>query len=128
MVVKTQKNGRDNIGLCIGAANARRYFPRSLGAVEILLDDLRIQCNLPDKFWDGHPEIFDPRLCEWLKFKVLRERPNHDPIALQMVQSGINTFQLHSRSLRDKPTSGFDNAACTEDLNARRPQLKAAEG
>src|SRR5215469_3658739 len=99
MVVKTQRNGRDNVGLCIGAANVRRYFPKTVGAVEILLDDLHISCNLPDSFWNGHPEINDPRLCEWLKFKVLRERRNHDPIALQMVQSGTTTFTLHARAL-----------------------------
>jgi hypothetical protein len=98
MVVRTQSNGRDNFGLRVGAANARRYFPRSMDAVELRLDDLQIQCRLPASFWNGQPEIFDPRLCEWLKFKVLRERRNNDPILLQMVQSGANSFTVNSKS------------------------------
>jgi hypothetical protein len=59
---------------------------------------LRIQCPLPANFWNGHAEIFDPRLCEWLKFKVLRERPNGNPIALNMVQSDADSFTLQSIS------------------------------
>ena len=94
MVVRTQSNGRDNFGLRVGTANARRYFPRGTSAVELRLDDLHIQCQLPAGFWNGHPEIFDPRLCEWLKFKVLRERRSNDPIPLQMVQSGTNSFTV----------------------------------
>jgi|SRR5271165_4001455 len=96
MVVTTQSNGRETFGLRVGAANARRYFPRSVDAVELRLDDLQIQCRLPARFWDGEPEIHDPRLCEWLKFKVLREQRNRDPIALHMVQSGANTFTLQA--------------------------------
>lgn len=96
MVVTTQNNGRENVGLRVGAANVRRYFPRSVDAVELMLDDLRIQCRLPAKFWDGEPEIHDPRLCEWLKFKLLREQRDRNPIALQLVQSGTNTFALQS--------------------------------
>jgi hypothetical protein len=106
MVVRTQSNGRDSFGLRVGAANARRYFPRTMGAVELLLDDLHIQCPLPASFWNGQPEIFDPRLCEWLKFKVLRERPNGNPIVLHMVQSGTNIFTLQSMPRRpDRMTS-----------------------
>jgi hypothetical protein len=94
MVVRTQSNGRDSFGLRVGAANARRYFPRGTNAVELRLDDLHIRCQLPPSFWNGHPEIFDPRLCEWLKFKVLREQRNKDPISLQMVQSGTDSFTI----------------------------------
>ena len=111
MVVRTQRNGRDNFGLRVGAANARRYFPRSIGAVELELGDLHIQCLLPDSFWNGHPEINDPRLCEWLKFKVLQERRNRDPIALQMVQSGTNTFTLHPKALLEKRGLRMTSAA-----------------
>ncbi|UWZ86406.1 hypothetical protein [Occallatibacter riparius] len=98
MVVRTHSNGRDNFGLRVGAANARRYFPRTINAVELRLDDLHIRCHLPETFWNGQPEIFDPRLCEWLKFKVLRERRNGEPIPLQMVQSGTNSFTLKPSS------------------------------
>jgi hypothetical protein len=96
MVVRTQSNGNNDIGVRVGTANVRRYFSRSSDAVELKLDDLQIQCRLPETFWKGQPEIFDPRLCEWLKFKVLRERRNAPPIALKMVQSGTNSFTLQS--------------------------------
>jgi hypothetical protein len=111
MVVRTQRTGRDNFGLRLSAANARRYFSRSAGAVELQLDDLQIQCNLPESFWNGHPEIHDPRLCEWLKFKVLPERCNENPIVLHMVQSGTNTFALHPRSLLQKRGVRLSSAA-----------------
>ena len=111
MVVRTLRNGRENFGLRLSAANARRFFSRSMGAVELQLDDLYIQCNLPESFWNGQPEIHDPRLCEWLKFKVLQERYNQNPIALHMVQSGINTFALHPRSLLEKRGVRMSSAA-----------------
>ena len=102
MVVRTQSNGHDNLGLCVGAANARRYFHRNVGMVELHLGDLFIQCKLPDRFWDGQPEIHDPRLCEWLKFKLMQERRNAAPIALRMVQSGANTFTVQPKALAEK--------------------------
>ena len=102
MVVRTQRNGRDNFGLRLSATNARRYFSRNAGAVELELGDLHIQCNLPESFWNGQPEINDPRLCEWLKFKVMQERANENPVMLHMVQSGANSFALHSRSAIDR--------------------------
>jgi hypothetical protein len=103
MVVRTQSNGTNSFGLRVGAANAKRYFPRSMDAVELRLDDLQIQCRLPASFWNGSPEIFDPRLCEWLKFKILRERRKGTPIALSMVQSGSNSFTLQSISSAQRP-------------------------
>jgi hypothetical protein len=97
MVVRTQNDGTSIPGLRVGAANARRYFPKSMGTVELRLDDqLRIECRLPQSFWDDKPEIRDPRLGEWLKFKVLQDRRNPNPIALHMVQCGANTFTLQS--------------------------------
>ena len=111
MVVRTQRNGRDNFGLHVGAANARRYFPRTIGAVELKLGDLHIQCSLPESFWSGRPEIHDPRLCEWLKFKVLQESRNQNPIALHMVQSGINAFTLQPRDLLEKRNTRIGSAA-----------------
>ena len=95
MVVRARDNGQAELGLCIGVANARRYFPRNLGAVDLVLGDLRIQCSLPPDFWNGQPEIRDPRLGVWLKYKVLRERANK-PVAMAMVQTGINAFKLQS--------------------------------
>jgi hypothetical protein len=96
MVVTTQENGREVVGLRVGAANVRKYFPRDMRAVEFLLGDLRIQCNLSPSFWNGQPEIRDPRLGAWLKFKVSRTRANRKPVALSMEQAGANTFTLRS--------------------------------
>ena len=111
MVVRTQTNGRDIFGLRVGAADVQRYFPRSVGTVELKLDDLRIECRLPESFWNGHPEIHDPRLCDWLKFKIIRERRNGDAIALHMVRCGNNTFALHPRALLEKQDTRINSAA-----------------
>jgi len=102
MVVKTQNNGREVLGLRVGAANARRYFPRSMGAVELLLGDLRIQCQLTPAFWKGQPEIHDPRLGAWLTHKVSRERFNRKPIPMAMEHAGGNAFSLQSVSFATK--------------------------
>ena len=102
MVVKTQDNGREVLGLRVGAANVRRHFPRSMGAVELLLGDLRIQCKLTPAFWKGQPEIHDPRLGAWLTHKVSRERFNRKPIPLAMEHAGGNAFSLQSVSFATK--------------------------
>lgn len=94
MVVTTQENGLEFLGLHVGAANVRRYFPRSMGAVELRLGDLRIQCKLEPGFWDGRPEIRDPRLGAWLKFKVARERPSRMPVSLALEKTEGDTFTL----------------------------------
>jgi len=96
MVVKTHRNGTSIPALLVGASNARRYFPKTMETVELRLDDLRIECTLPHSFWTGEPEIHDPRLGEWLKFKIPQDHRNPNPIALQMVQCGTNTFTLES--------------------------------
>lgn len=94
MVVTTHESGREVLGLRVGAANVRRYFPKGMGAVELLLGDLRIQCNLPPDFWNGQPEIHDPRLGAWLKYKVARARSGRKPATLAMEQAGTNAFML----------------------------------
>lgn len=96
MVVTTQEKGREVLGLRVGAANARKYFPKGMRAVELLLGDLRIQCTLPPDFWNGQPEICDPRLGAWLKFKVSRSRTKRKPVALAMERAGANAFTLQS--------------------------------
>ncbi|HEY2857441.1 MAG TPA: hypothetical protein VGJ21_03445 [Terracidiphilus sp.] len=111
MVVRTLRKGRDNFGLRVSAANARRYFSPASGPIELRLGDLQIQCDLPDSFWTGQPEINDPRLCEWLKFKVLKERRDENPVMLHMVQSGSNTFTLHPKSLLERRAVRLNSAA-----------------
>ncbi len=99
MVVTAHENGHEDVGLRVGAADVRKYFSKDMGAVELLLGDLRIQCELPPNFWNGKPEIRDPRLGAWLKFKVSRARFNRKPVALTMEQAGANAFALRSVSL-----------------------------
>lgn len=104
MVVKTQCNGHEVTGLHIGTTNARRYFSKRKKAVELQLGDLQIECELAPDFWHGQPEIHDPRLSEWLKFKVFHERTNRFPIELAMVQFGTNSFKLLPSSADDHST------------------------
>ena len=111
MVVTTQDNGREVVGLRVGTANVRKYFPRDMGAVELLLGDLRIQCSLSPEFWNGHPEICDPRLGAWLKFKVSRTRSNRKPVALAMERAGANSFTVRSFSIAPQKAAAVKAAA-----------------
>jgi hypothetical protein len=107
MLVKTHRNGRDHLGLNIGTANARRYFRKRTPTIDLRLDDLEIQCPLPPDFWDGRPEIHDPRLSEWLEFKVGRGRSGRDPMLLTMVPSGSDRFVVIPRTA--KKTDSFSS-------------------
>ncbi len=94
MVVKTQCKGHTVTGLRVGAANVRRYFPRDIAAIELQLDHLRIECRLSPDFWEGQPEIHDPRLCVWLKSKEFSCDPQQIPKHLSMIPLGENAFRL----------------------------------
>lgn len=95
MVVKTQFKGGEVTGLHVGARNVRRYFPKDVQAIELQLDHLQITCGLAPEFWHGHPEIHDPRLCEWLDFKVFFCRSGgRKHVKLAMTPSGKNAFKL----------------------------------
>lgn len=96
MVVKAQYEGRRVRGLYVGVNNVRRYFSKRMAAVEFQLDHLRIECGLTSRFWDGQPEIDDPRLCEWLASKNLHELPCRTAVPLAMIPSGKNSFKLTS--------------------------------
>jgi hypothetical protein len=98
MVVKTQYDGLRVSGLYVDVKNVRRYFSRRTEAVELQLDHLRIECGLPPLFWDGQPEIHDPRLCDWLQAKLMRDRPCRTPIPVEMIPAGKNSFRLASIS------------------------------
>ena len=90
MLVKTLCKGRGITGLNVGTNNAQRYFPKDVLAIELQLDHLQIQCNLAPDFWQGQPEIYDPRLCAWLESKRL----NRTPLPLAMIPAGNNSFRL----------------------------------
>ncbi len=94
MVVKTQCKGCEVTGLEVGQKNVQRYFPKHVDVIELQLDHLQIQCGLAPEFWEGQAEIKDPRLCEWLHFKIGNHRPGQAPIPLAMIPSGKNCFRL----------------------------------
>jgi len=94
MVVKAQSKGRGLSGLVVGTDNVRRYFPKSVSTIELELDHLRIQCGLRPDFWQGQPEIYDPRLCAWLETKHMHASRDRHPVTLAMVPAGKNAFRL----------------------------------
>jgi hypothetical protein len=106
MVVKSQCNGHRVTGLYVGVNNVRRYFPRNVAAIDLQLDHLQIQCGLAPHFWNGQPEIHDPRLCEWLESKHYQGRGYRNSVPLAMTPSGENSFILgpaargHARARR----------------------------
>ena len=106
MVVRTQCKGREVIGLVVGAANVRHFFPRHISTIELQLDHLLIECVLSSEFWRGQPEIHDPRLCAWLESKQFK--CGRSPIAFAMIPSGENSFKfgpapLGSARVRQSP-------------------------
>jgi hypothetical protein len=111
MVVKTQKDGHDQIGLHIGAANARRHFRKRAQTIDLRLDDLEIRCALSPDFWEGRPEIHDPRLSEWLEFKVGRGRSGREPMLLTMAPSGSDTFVVIPRTAKKPDPFGAEISA-----------------
>lgn len=102
MVVKTQCKGHEVTGLRVGSTNARRYFPKNVAAIELQLDHLRIECRLSPEFWDGRPEIHDPRLCLWLESKQFFGNPRRTPMHLAMIPLGENAFRLGPASLDER--------------------------
>ena len=94
MVVEIQRNGRSVTGLHVGSGNVRRYFPRGLGAVDLHLDHLEIRCALLPSFWNGKPQISDPRLTAWLEAKDFAEQSHAAPIQLSLVPAEGRSFRL----------------------------------
>lgn len=96
MVVRTRHNGHEVTGLRVGAANVRRYFPKTVSRVKLRLGDLEIDCKLSPEFWSGKPEIEDRRLCEWLKFRRQRDQAGRKPILLTMDHAGEDSYTLQA--------------------------------
>lgn len=118
MVVKAQSKGREVVGLEVGAMNARRYIPKDVSVIELLLDHLQISCGIGPEFWDGQAEIHDRRLCAWLEQKNHNGKAGELPAPLAMIPSGKNCFRLQplaAREHRGKPAPLGD-----------RPPLNAA--
>jgi len=110
MVVKTRNMGHGLTGLHVGANNVRRYFPRDTSVIELQLDHLQIQCGLDPNFWQGQPEILDPRLGAWLESKRTKGKSNQSSILLAMIPAGKNAFRLqpvsHQSHAGAKPPAG----------------------
>jgi hypothetical protein len=94
MLVTSQFSGNRVTGLYIGAQNVQQYFPKNVLAIELQLDHLRIECGLPAHFWEGQPEIHDPRLCLWLELKHSQRKDGRTPMPLDMTPSGEHSFTL----------------------------------
>jgi hypothetical protein len=95
MVVRTLNLGREVVGLYVGPRNVRRHFPRQMKSVELQMGHLHIHCELHPDFWQGRPEICDPRLSGWLESRIFHHRPSRAPVPVAMIPAGKNTFQLH---------------------------------
>lgn len=111
MVVKTQLKGGEVTGLRVGARNVRRYFPKGVRVIELQLDHLEIQCGLSPEFWHGQPEIHDPRLCEWLDFKIVHGLGKRKEVRLAMMPAGENVFRLRSSAVRERAMTGMEPIA-----------------
>jgi hypothetical protein len=94
MVVMSQCTGNKVTGLHVGASNVQRYFPKNVATIELQLDHLRIECGLAPRFWDGEPEIHDPRLCLWLESKQSQRKESRSPMPLAMIQLDEHSFTL----------------------------------
>jgi hypothetical protein len=101
MVVMTQSKGRGVTGLNVGTSNAQRYFPKGIVSIELQLDHLQIQCKLAPDFWQGRPEIYDPRLGAWLEAKHFHASPGRAPVPLALIPSGKNSFKLRPVSVQE---------------------------
>ena len=96
MVVRAESKGRGLSGLHVGNVNVKRYFPRDLSAIELRLDDLRIECGLTPSFWQGEPEIFDPRLCAWLESRHMNKTRSRGHVPLFLIPEGDNSFRVEA--------------------------------
>jgi hypothetical protein len=111
MVVTSQCSGRRVTGLYVGKRNVRRYFPKRVSTIELRLDHLRIECGLNPDFWEGNPEIQDPRLCLWLESKHFQRKEFRSPMPLVMMPAGEHSFTLgpmlhcNTPKVRPSPTA-----------------------
>jgi hypothetical protein len=97
----------------VGANNVRRYFPKQVSSIELLLDHLQIECGLKPGFWQGEPEIFDPRLCAWLESRHLHTKPDRTAIPLAMIPEGNNCFRLQPVRLSGQAHTRLRQVAVT---------------
>lgn len=116
MMVRTECTRRKVTGIYIGSRNVRRNFPRRAAAIEFELGHLRIGCKLEEAFWRDQPRIRDSRLCEWLEFKLYRERKYMTPLPLVLVQSGRNAYKVRQVNLPAVSLSGIGESNAAKRL------------
>jgi len=118
MVVKTQDKHpgrRGAMGLHVGVENVQQYFPQHVSMVELEFDHLQIACLLEPSFWQGRPEIHDPRLSSWLESKRNSGKLGPHDAAMTMVPCGISAFKLQigveSRDVESRDKADHELAA-----------------
>lgn len=116
MVVEAQSKGPGISGLYVGAANVRRHFPRSVSAIELQLDHLRIECGLGPDFWQGRPEIYDSRLCAWLETRHMNKDRHRTNVRLAMIPEGGNSFRLERISIERRDHGRNKHGSSERDL------------
>jgi hypothetical protein len=92
MVVTSQCRGHRVVGILVGENDVQRFFPKHVTEIELQLDHLRIECGLGPHFWNGKPEISDPRLGLWLESKDRNGDRRRAPTPLALIPSGRNSF------------------------------------
>lgn len=80
--------------MLVGAENVRQFFPETNTVIELELGHVKIQCKLGHEFWDGKPEILDPRLSAWLETKHMHTNASRSPVSLALLPSGKNSYRL----------------------------------
>lgn len=125
MVVTSQCSGNRVTGLYVGAQNVRRYFPKRVSTIELQLDHLRIECGLEPDFWNGQPEIHDPRLCLWLESKQFKQKECRTPMPLAMMPAGDHSFTL-GPMLHMAPQKDLRPAAAPKTVLSLTPQAQPA--
>jgi hypothetical protein len=128
MVVRTQCEGREVVGLYVGTRNARRKFPKDAQSIELVLGHLHIHCELPAEFRRGQPEIRDPRLCDWLQSKVFHGRTRRTPVPLALLPSGKNTFRLQTIKLPPASANGLARIGPVSAALKDADGIKLADG
>ncbi len=124
MLVKSHCIGNRVTGLYVGENNVRRYFPRKVEAIILKLDHLMIECGLAPRFWDGEPEIHDPRLCLWLESKQSRDSNCRSSMPFYMIPAGEGAFSLGFAEVHPRSKSPRAEAP-SRDMKFELKSMKA---
>jgi hypothetical protein len=118
MIVWAESRGCGISGLYVGTENVRRYFSKDIPVIELQLDHLWIQCGPAPDFWEGQPEIYDPRLCAWLETKYMHRTRDRTRVRLAMIPEGRNSFRLESVSIEARDRSRIQPRSAAKTRSA----------